>query len=164
MTSIKRIEVLLAAGIVAGLVAVFLLSGFLETRRAGIEFQGDEDDLSLQGERLKGYALGFEGLLADWYWVRSLQYIGNKIHNAKDQQINIENLRPLDPKLLYPFLNNASTLDPNFLAVYSYGATVLPAIDEQHAIEIAEKGIENNPAEWQLYHQLGYIYWRLRDF
>jgi tetratricopeptide (TPR) repeat protein len=50
------------------------------------------------------------------------------------------------------------------MAVYSYGAVVLPAIDPAEAIKIAEKGIANNPSEWRLYQQLGYIYWRLGNF
>ncbi|HXG85937.1 MAG TPA: hypothetical protein VNI84_18090 [Pyrinomonadaceae bacterium] len=154
------------AVIVFGFAGVFLLSGFVEKNRpappAGIE----DEDLALQGARLKGFSLGFEGLIADWYWMRALQYIGAKV--VKDREtntkFNLENLNGLNPRLLYPLLDNAATLDPRFTAVYSYGAVVLPAIDPQQAVKLTEKGIENNPDEWRLYGQLGYIYWRLNDY
>lgn len=155
-----------AAIIVFGLVGVFFLSGFVERSRPALPENYADEDLSVQGARLKGFSLGFDGLLADWYWMRSLQYIGAKIVADRDKntKLNLENLTPLNPRLLYPLLDNASTLDPKFTAVYSYGAIILPAIDRQQAIKLAEKGIENNPNQWRLYEQLGYIYWRLNDY
>ena len=62
-----------------GFVAVFALSGFLEKNRSALPAGYEDEDLALQGANLKGYALGSEGLLADWYWMKSLQYIGDKI-------------------------------------------------------------------------------------
>ena len=50
------------------------------------------------------------------------------------------------------------------MTAYSYGAVVLPSIDAEQAIKITEKGIANNPNEWQLYNQLGYIHWRLKNY
>jgi tetratricopeptide (TPR) repeat protein len=70
----------------------------------------------------------------------------------------------LNPRLLYPYLNTATDLDPHFMAPYSYGATILPAIDAAQAIALAEKGIANNPNEWRLHQYLGYIHWRLEDY
>jgi tetratricopeptide (TPR) repeat protein len=163
LLNLKSKDWILVAGIIAGLFAVYLLSGPLEARHVNLTENLEEDELSLQGEKLKGYAFGFEGLLADWYWVRSLQYIGEKVYKS-EVPIDIDNLKPLNPKLLYPLLDNATTLDPQFLAVYSYGATVMPAIDKQQAIAIAKKGIRNNPEQWRLYHQLGFIYWKIKDF
>lgn len=155
------------AVIVFGVVAVFLLNGFCERNRPPLPDGYADEDLSLQGARLKGYSLGFEGLLADWYWMRSLQYIGEKVvasDTEKNTTLNLENLNSLNPRLLYPLLDNATTLDSKFTAVYSYGAVVLPAIDRRQAIKLVEKGIADNPYEWQLYGQLGYIYWRLNDY
>jgi tetratricopeptide (TPR) repeat protein len=92
--------------------------------------------------------------------MRSLQYIGGKIARS-NAPINIDDLNGLNPRLLYPYLDNATDLDPHFIGAYSYGAIVLPAIDPENAIAIAKKGIANNPGEWRLYQQLGYIYWKL---
>lgn len=146
------------------LAAVFALSGFLEKNRPQLPKSYEDSDLSMQGKRLKGYALGSEGLIADWYWILSLQYIGKKIVENQDTDINIDDLRSLNPRLLYPYLDNATDLDPKFCAAYSYGAIVLPAIDPQKAIELTEKGIAANPEKWRLYQYLGYIYWHERNY
>ena len=96
--------------------------------------------------------------------MQSLQYIGDKVSKSNEQVINLENLRPLNPRLLYPLLDNATNLDPQFIVAYSYGAVVLPAIDANQAIKITEKGIRENPNEWRLYQHLGYIYWRMKNY
>ena len=150
--------------ILCGFAAVFFLSDFVEKSKPALPENYADEDLALQGARLKGYSLGFEGLLADWYWMQSLQYIGDKLVKNPDAKISLDNLNPLNPRLLYPYLDNATTLDPKFIGVYEYGATVLPAIDKNQAIKLLEKGIADNPDQWRLYHQLGYIYWRLEDF
>lgn len=149
--------------IVVGFIALFGLSNLIENNRPQMPKDYLDQDLSLHGEKLKGFSFGFEGLLADWYWMRSLQYIGNKVLRY-EKKVDIENLKPLNPKLLYPLLDNATTLDPNFLEVYSYGAVVLPAIDPEQAINFTEKGIRDNPNQWRLYQHLGFIYWRLEEY
>ncbi len=143
---------------------IYTLSNFIENRRVNLPEGYADSDLELQGKRLKGYALGAEGLLADWYWILSLQYLGNKISKSNADVINVEDLRSLNPRLLYPYLDNATDLDPLFMAAYSYGAIVLPAVDPQKAIQLSEKGIANNPDAWRLYQYLGYIHWRLREY
>ncbi|MBX7170757.1 MAG: hypothetical protein K1X72_07355 [Pyrinomonadaceae bacterium] len=164
--SAKNLQtIILVLIIIIGFTAIFGLSNFLEKTHPPLPEGFEDRDLALHGAKLKNYSLGFNGLIADWYWMQSLQYIGNKVAKAPENQaINIENLKSLNPRLLYPLLDNATSLDPHFLAAYSYGAVVLPAIDPQQAIKIAEKGIENNPEQWRLYQHLGYIYWRLKDF
>lgn len=152
-----------AAVIILGFSGVFVLSNHLEQIKPAPPEGYADSDLALKGAKLKGFSLGLEGLLGDWYWMQSLQYIGGKIVNSKED-LNLENLKPLNPRLLYPYLDNATDLDPRFMAVYEYGAVVLPAIDSGEAIKLVEKGIANNPGEWQLYHHLGYIYWRLGNY
>lgn len=149
--------------VVCGLVGVFGLSRFLEANRPAPPENYADADLALQGARLKGYALGFEGLLADWYWMKSLQYIGDKIVK-NGEGINIDDMRRLNPRLLYPYLDNATDLDPQFMSVYEYGAMVLPAIDDAQAIKLLSKGIARNPNNWRLYHYLGFIHWRLKNY
>lgn len=122
-----------------------------------------ESDLAFQGRRLRGFALGAEGLLADWYWMQSLQYIGGKLV-AYEGDINLDDLRPLKPRLLSQYLENATDLDPHFYAAYAYGAVVLPAIDSDQAIDLIKKGIQNNPDKWRFYQYLGYIYWRRGEY
>lgn len=154
----------LAAVVIIGFAAIFGLSGFLEKAKPPLPAGYADRDLALEGGRLKGFALGFEGLLADWYWMQSLQYIGGKIVANADKNVRVDDLQALNPRLLYPYLDAAATLDPRFVQIYAYGATVLPAINAQLAIRLAEKGVENNPDNWRLYHHLGYIYWKLEQF
>jgi tetratricopeptide (TPR) repeat protein len=158
---LARSVLLPLAVIAAGLAFAAYLGGYVERVRPQLPAEYEDSDLSLNGSYLKGYALGCEGLIADWYWMRSLQYIGNKIDRADDDTLNIDDLRNLNPRLLYPMLDNATDLDPHFIAVYNYGAVVMPAIDPEKAIRITQKGIANNPNEWRLYQYLGYIYWKL---
>lgn len=153
--------VLPAAIIISGFASIFSLSGFIERSRPPLPVDFADSDLSMKGSRLKGYAFGAEGLIADWYFMRSLQYIGDKLLSRRDGIIDIENLRDLNPRLLYPMLENATDLDPHFIAAYSYGAMLLPAIDPEKAIELTAKGIVNNPDNWRLYQHLAFIYWKI---
>ncbi len=140
------------------------LTQYLDQIRPPLPKNYLDDDLALQAGRFKGFVFGAEGLFADWYWINSLQYIGGKISNVGLDRLNLDDLSALNPRLLYPYLNNAVEMDPKFLAAYSYGATVLPAIDVDQAIALTEKGIANNPENWRLYHYLGYIHWRRKNF
>ena len=108
-------------------------------------------------------SLSFNGLVADWYWMRALQYVGGKILNAQGPT-QLDALGELDMKLLAPMLDVATTLDPEFREAYMYAAVVLPAVDEEEAIRITRKGIAANPNEWRLYQHLGYIYWQRGDY
>lgn len=147
--------------VTASLAVSIAVSIRLEQHRPTLPEGYEDSDLAMNGSRIKGFALGMEGLIADWYWMRALQYIGDKLLKSKAENINIDDLRDLNPRLLYPYLENATDLDPHFIAAYSYGAVVMPAIDPEKAIAITRKGIANNPGEWRLYQHLGYIYWKL---
>lgn len=149
--------------IVGGFAAVFGLSNYLEANKPPLPDNYVDGDLAFQGTKMKGFVFGAEGLLADLYWMQALQYIGTKALNSKTK-VDIENLKPLNPRLLYPYLDNATDLDPKFTAVYFYGSIVLPAVDSEQAIKFTEKGIRDNPENWLLYQHLGYIYWKLGDY
>jgi tetratricopeptide (TPR) repeat protein len=89
--------------------------------------------------------------------------MGKKMYNYQGD-IRIDDMTDLNLKLLAPLLENATTLDPQFIEPYEYAAAILPAIDVQQAIRLTEKGIKANPDAWLLYHHLGYIYWRQNDY
>jgi tetratricopeptide (TPR) repeat protein len=67
-------------------------------------------------------------------------------------------------RLLPSLLDLSTTLDPQFMAPYEYGAVLLPEISQDQAIALLNKGIENNPSSWRLYQHLGYIYWQKHDY
>lgn len=154
---------MLAVGIVAGLAAVFALSRTIDARRPPPDPTVEEERLYLTGNAAKRMSLGFNGLIADWYWMRSLQYVGRKIMSVPDN-VPIDDLGALNLKLLAPLLDVSTTLDPQFMEPYEYAAVVLPVVSVDEAIRITKKGIAANPNEWRLYHHLGYIYWQRGDF
>lgn len=125
-----------------------------------------EEQLYVKGPAARRMSLAFNGIIADWYWMRSLQYVGRKA--LTHEKIRIDNLSELDLKLLAPLLDTASTLDPKFMAVYEYGAVVLPTVsdkdNDEDAIALLKKGIAANPDSWRLYQHLGYIYWQRGDY
>lgn len=118
-----------------------------------------EDTLYISsGKALKRLSLGFDGLVADLYWLRTIQYFGRKAQQVKGvRTINDVSGWRLD--LLEPMLNITTELDPHYIAAYRFGALFLPDINPAGAIRFAERAIRDNPNEWRLYQDLGYIYW-----
>jgi hypothetical protein len=109
---------------------------------------------------LKRLSLGYDGLLADIYWTRSVQYFGNK-HNVGAENFN----------LLAPLLEITTALDPHLIVAYEYGTNFLApnppngAGMPDRAIKLDEFGIRNNPEEWRLYYDLGFVYYtELHDY
>jgi tetratricopeptide (TPR) repeat protein len=148
--------------VLVGLVCVVGLSRWIDGRRPAADVSIEEEHLYVNAATVKRASLGFNGLAADWYWMRSLQYVGGKMLNS--QYSMADNLSQLNLKLLAPLLDAATTLDPQFMEPYQYAAVVLPEIDVQGAIRIIKKGIAANPEQWRLHHSLGYIYWQQKDF
>src|SRR6266566_1064472 len=108
---------------------------------------------------LKRLSLGYEGLLADVYWTRAVQYFGEKHHAGGGRY-----------ELLWPLLNITTQLDPHLIPAYAFGQTFLSARPPngagvpEKAIELVEYGIRNNPDDWHLYYDLGFIYYDLKDY
>jgi tetratricopeptide (TPR) repeat protein len=159
----RRQTILLSVVMVLGLAAAASLNRWIETHRPPTDAAMEEEKLYVTGTAARRMSLSFNGLIADWYWMRSLQYVGRKVI-AQGDRFQLDNLSSLDLKLLYPLLDTATTLDPQFIPVYEYGGVVLPAINVEDAVKLLKKGIQNNPSEWRLFHHLGYIYWQRGDY
>jgi tetratricopeptide (TPR) repeat protein len=162
---IRPRELALLLVIVCGLGASAALSRWLDAQRrpSAAQLAQTSDELYLKPEQARRFSLGFNAFAADWYWMRSLQYVGRKI-DAHEGAIQIDDLRALNLNMLAPLLDNATTLDPQFLAAYQYGAIVLPAVDVDAAVKLINKGIAANPQAWRLHSYLGYIYWQRNRF
>lgn len=148
--------------VVIGMMCAAVLVRRLDTLRPPEDPNAIDESLYVNGKTARRISLGFNGLAADWYWMRSLQYVGKKLIN--DNDVPLDNLGLLNLKLLAPLLDTATTLDPEFIDPYEYAAIVLPSINVNEAIRITQKGIEANPNAWRLYHHLGYIYWQQHDY
>jgi tetratricopeptide (TPR) repeat protein len=134
-----------------------------DTLRPPVDPNLVDESLYVNDKTARRMSLGFNGLAADWYWMRSLQYVGKKMFNFEGN-LSLDDLGQLNLKLLVPLLDTATTLDPEFIEVYEFAAIVLPALDVQNAIRLTQKGIDANPHAWRLYHHLGYIYWRQGEY
>jgi len=156
-------DALLALVVVAGLAASFGLARWLDARRPQQDPYAAYEELYLKPETARRLSLSFNGLAADWYWLRSLQYVGRKAL-AHRGEFTLDDLRPLGLRNLGALLEQSTALDPQFMAAYDFGAIVLPSIDREAAVRLVERGIRENPEEWRLYHHLGYIHWQAGRF
>jgi tetratricopeptide (TPR) repeat protein len=131
-----------------------LLLRSIDRQRTGATL---EEVLYISSPRLlKHLSLGYDGLLADIYWTRVVQYFGDKLDKGAEHY-----------DLLGPLLEITTTLDPHLFVAYEYGSNFLAANGNQpqRAIELVEFGIRNNPNEWRLYYDLGFIYYLdLKDY
>ncbi|HKQ07888.1 MAG TPA: hypothetical protein VJ464_22360 [Blastocatellia bacterium] len=116
-----------------------------------------DDTLYLSGDTVKRMSLGMEGLAADIYWIRTVQYFGGKMI---DSGLPLSATARVRMDLLAPLLNIVVTLDPHHIPAYRFGAIFLPERDLRAAIALLERGIEANPNEWRLYQDIGYINWQ----
>ncbi len=121
---------------------------------------GKEELLIPSGRLLKKLSLGYDSLLADIYWTRAVQYFGERVGTP---HANFD--------LLWPLLDVSTTLDPNLIAAYRFGAIFLSepgpvgAGRADLAVNLAKRGIAENPEDWGLYSDLGFLYyWRLKDY
>jgi Flp pilus assembly protein TadD len=160
-------EFALMAVVVCGLGVAAGLARWFEVQRrppaAAEQAAQTSEELYLKPEQARRLSLGFNALVADWYWMRTLQYVGRKITSHRGE-IQIDDLSALKLHVLAPLLENTTTLDPQFIAAYEYGAIVLPAVDVEAAVRLIRKGIAANPRAWRLHSYLGYIYWQQDRF
>lgn len=109
---------------------------------------------------LKRLDLGYDGLLADIYWTRAVQYFGFRHHNQETSY-----------DLLAPLLEIAAHLDPHLVVAYQFGASFLAPAPPfgaglpERAIELMQYGVQQNPGDWKLYYDLGFVYYmNLHDY
>jgi tetratricopeptide (TPR) repeat protein len=142
-----------------GFVSVWRLQHKIDAQRESLS--QESDDVLLRSRKLvKVMSLEYAPLLADIYWTRAVQYYGNKHVRG---QANLE--------LLWPLLDITTTLDPNLLVSYRFGAMFLSqkaptgAGRPDLAVQLIQRGIQANPEYWRLYEDLGFVYYfDLKDY
>ncbi len=158
-TPLLIITILLGMTVAVGLIRT------MDARRAVTTKEFGDDPLYVNPRTAKRLSLSFNGLAADWYWMRSLQYVGGRIVSFNDTHQDKDLiLGDLDLRLLPQLLRTSTTLDPQFMAPYEYGAMILPEFNSDDAISLLNAGIAANPAAWRLYQHLGYVYWQRHDY
>jgi tetratricopeptide (TPR) repeat protein len=153
--------------LIFGLGVVVLLSRWIDDHRAARDKDLDNEQLYIDGPTAKRMTFAFNGLAADLYWMRSLQYVGRKIVNYQDTHaggFDLNNLSTLELRLLPSLLRVTTTLDPQFIPAYEYGAVILPDVSADEAVSLLNQGIAANPSSWRLHQHLGYIFWQQQNY
>ncbi len=100
-----------------------------------------------QAAVLRPALLGFHPLVADLYWLRAVQYVGE--HLETDRRF------PHLPALV----DLVTGLDPHFVDAYALGGLFLSMAGQYpEAVAVYEKGIRHNPHRWELPYDLGRLY------
>lgn len=122
--------------------------------RAG-SYRAQEEVLYVwSGEHVKRLVPGFEGLAADIYWLRTVQYYGGQRAFADGKRFD----------LLRPLIDITTTLDPRLEIAYRYGAVFLSepvpfgAGRPREGIEVLEAGVKALPQSWRLRQHLGFFH------
>jgi tetratricopeptide (TPR) repeat protein len=152
-------SLLLLPALLLGFGGIWKLQHRIDDERAAMHQERDE--LVLQsGKLVKALSMEHAPLMADFYWTRVVQYYGEK--RAK-HETNFE--------LLWPLLDLTTTLDPNLLVAYRFGATFLSEPSPRGAnrpdlgVELLERGIRANPEYWRFYEDLGFVYYfEMKDY
>jgi hypothetical protein len=155
----KNIAWVLWLALPLGFAGIWRLQHGIDAQRASLSQERD-DVLLRSGKLVKVMSLEYAPLLADVYWTRVVQYYGNQHVRG---QANLE--------LLWPLLDVTTTLDPNLLISYRFGAMFLSqaapvgAGRPDLAVQLIERGIQANPDYWRLYEDLGFVYYfDLKDY
>jgi len=106
------------------------------------------------GKYLKPLALGYNQMLADLLWIKTVSYFGSHFMTDKE----------------YPWLFHMLTLiidlDPRFDFPYYFGGIVLSleASQAENANKILERGIKAYPDQWMYPFYIGFnLYYHLGD-
>jgi hypothetical protein len=144
------IRLLLALGLAA---VVPLIQNAIDARRG--RFRSQEEILYVwSGKHVRTLSPGLENLLADIYWLRTVQYFGGQRAFATDKRYD----------LLGPLVEITTTLDPRFELAYRYGAVFLAepyptGAGQPHvAIELLRRGARANPGSWRLLQDEGFFH------
>jgi len=112
------------------------------------------------GATLRRLSLGHQGLLADLYWTRAVQYFGRQKLSGTGDYRDLGRL-----------LRISTELDPHLLIAYRFGAIFLAenppagAGRPDEALALLRRGIAANPSYWRLWQDLGFIYyWDLKNY
>lgn len=121
----------------------------------GIDAKIEEFMFLPKGEYLKPLVLGYEQLVADVVWLRTIQVLGDKV------------VTPQGYDWAYHALDVVTTLDPKFAYAYQLGGVNLSALGNRPDLSnlLLEKGMRENPDVWQIPFYLGFNnFFYLNDF
>lgn len=139
--------------IAVGFVGLWNLQHKIDAERTTSQIE--KEGLILQSPAVvKRLSLEYAPLMAAIYWTRVVQYYGEK-HRLHDRNLD----------LLWPLLDITTTLDPQLIVAYRFGAIFLSdhpprgAGMPDQAVVLLERGMKANPDYWRFYQDLGNVYY-----
>ena len=99
------------------------------------------------GRSLRAVTFGYEGLVADLIYVWSIQYYSN--YQIQDRYDYLDQI----------YRRVIAELDPHFLDPYLVGSMIMSveANRDDLALKLLDAGARNNPREWILPFQAGFL-------
>ncbi len=144
------------------LVIIIMSSIFIHTTQIWLDFMVPPQDELLgemmyfpSGVFLKGAICDFDMFVANFVWLRAVQYYGH--HALTDYHY---------PWLAHIF-NVLFSLDPKFVKAHRFGGVLISEDGGKPlvAIELLKKAVLHNPKTWELTYDIGFInYAILRDY
>jgi len=126
------------------------LSFHLRLDRMGAVHQAMEVYMFVpSGRILKPLTLGFNQLVADYFWIKTISYFGD--HLMSDRKY----------PWLYHLLELVTTLDPQFIWPYYFGGIILSLEADQveQSNLILKKAMATHPDVWNFPFYIGFNYW-----
>jgi hypothetical protein len=115
------------------------------------------------------FALEYQLLAADVYWIRALQYFGGIRRDLKANTAMAAGRSAYAG--LYPLLDITTSLDPGFAIAYRFGAIFLAETPPggpgrpDLAVALLEKGLRERPDKWEYMQDIGFVhYWWRHDY
>ncbi len=116
-------------------------------RRVQVERATGDVGLLPDGKTLRVFSLGFDRLIADLFWIRTVYYVGDEHSVAAGYPA------------IYRLANLVTDIDPEFRTVYVVMSGAIGALmgDPDAAIALLEKGVQH-VEYWKLQFLLGFNY------
>jgi tetratricopeptide (TPR) repeat protein len=148
--------------VLAALAVSFVAVVVWRDRVYGEPAPGDSVLYFKSGDAVRRMSLSFTPLVADLYWIRTVQYYGGtRLSKSKTRSYD----------LLYPLLDITTSLDPRFVIAYRFGSIFLaegypggPGRPDL-AVALLQKGFRADPERWRYPQDIGFVYyWWLEDY
>lgn len=131
---------------------IILFFGQVHLQKKLVQFKPLEQESLLylpSGKYLKPLALGYDQMVADLLWIKTIDYFGEHFMTDKEYP------------WLHHILNLIIDLDPLFDFPYFFGGVVLSleASQVDRANQILERGREAYPEKWEFPFYIGFNYY-----
>ena len=163
----------------AAVLACLLLAWVCQTQRdrALPPITSGQQMLTLRsGTLLRRLSVGYATVLADLYWMRTVQHYGGEKRRLGAVTPALPSASPAAVTtggyaLLHPLLDITTTLDPRYSIAYRFGAIFLAepfpggAGRPDLALALLERAVRDNPTRWEYLQDAGFVhYWWRHDF